>query len=1262
MATSERLVPVTLEEEMRSSYLDYSMSVIVSRALPDVRDGLKPVHRRVLYSMYELALNFNRPYKKSARIVGETMGKYHPHGDSSIYETLVRMAQPFSMRHVLVDGQGNFGSVDGDPAAAMRYCVTGDTLVVTDKGLRRIDALATSGDDLIDEYVLSLGATTQHAERWFNCGPHPTITLRSRRGFEITGTHNHPLLVVARGDNGRPRLGWKTLDQIRRGDVVVIDRSTALWPQSPTDVSRYYPEFPGCTKGLLNILPITLTEDLAFILGALATTRTVFDGLVEILHTPSPFCNAWKSAFPEYWLNEITRESTSNGSVPPQPTFDSFTFVAQFIANLGLGGSVSDRSIPSVVLESPMTIAAAYLRGLFDMNGTEERNGNAVLQMSLVSTSHKLMHGAQLLLLRYGIVSSIKCDGAGAAFRLVVAGTENVQRFRTGIGLSGNESTNAVHGASMRRACDVPARSVGKHRMALSRASNSAPYSSTVPPDVLYRSDRLGESMFPMRDSISDTELEELSAATIAGYLCDQVVDVANAGVRPVYSIRVASPCHSFVANGFVNHNTEARLTAIAGEMIRDIEKNTVDFSPNFDDSLQQPTVLPANLPNLLVNGSSGIAVGMATNIPPHNLGEVVDGLIALIQNPELTVEELMKFVKAPDFPTGGIIYGYDGVAEAFRTGRGKVIVRARVSTEVLKSGKEQLVVTELPFQVNKASLIEKVADLVRDKKLEDIANIRDESDRDGLRVVIELKRDATPEVVMNNLFKYTQLQTTFGVNMLALVDGRPRVLSLKDVMEQFLKHRNEVIIRRTQFDLDAAERRAHILEGYIIALDNIDEVIALIKKSKDVESARSGLMGRFGLSEIQARAILDMRLQRLTGLERDKIQQEYRETIQLIEKLRAILGSKDLQMNIVREELGNIRLKFSDPRRTDVIFDYRDFTLEELIAQEDVVVTISRNGFIKRFPVSGYRRQHRGGKGVTGMQTREDDFIEHVFVGSTHSYLIFFTDRGRCFRLKIYEIPEAGRAAKGRSLANLLPKEKDEQITAILAVKDFTADQFILMVTRDGTVKKTALGNFANIRSNGIIAINLRQDDALVATRLTDGDNDILIGTHKGMAVRFRESDVRDMGRAAAGVRGITLAREDFVIDMVAVKRTDSHVLVVSENGMGKRSQVSDFRLTRRGGKGVISMNTTEKVGNVVAMREVVDADDIVVMTEGGMVIRQHVADIRVLGRNTQGVRLIRLNENDRITGIAVVRADEGDEEPANGDEPSDTGDETSE
>jgi DNA gyrase subunit A len=764
--TSERLLPVTLEEEMASSYLDYSMSVIVSRALPDVRDGLKPVQRRVLYASSELGLAPNRPYKKSARIVGETMGKYHPHGDSSIYETLVRMAQEFSMRHPLVDGQGNFGSMDGDPAAAMRY--------------------------------------------------------------------------------------------------------------------------------------------------------------------------------------------------------------------------------------------------------------------------------------------------------------------------------------------------------------------------------------------------------------------------------------------------TEARLTAVATAMLADIEKNTVNFVPNFDDSLQQPSVLPASFPALLVNGSSGIAVGMATNIPPHNLGEVIDGLVAFTKNPEITVDELMKFVKAPDFPTGGIIFGYDGVAEAYRTGRGRVVMRARASTEVLKSGKQQLVITEMPFQVNKALLIEKIADLVREKKLEDIANIRDESDRDGVRVVIELKRDATAEVVLNNLYKHTSMQQTFGVNMLALVDGRPRVLNLRDIMEHFLKHRNEVVVRRTQFDLEAAERRAHILEGYIIALDNIDEVIKTIRASKDTEMAKAALMSKFGLSEIQSKAILDMRLQRLTGLERQKIEDEYRETLKMIEYYKSILASHELQLQIIRKELLELKDRFADERRTEVIYDYRDFTIEDMIAEEDMVVTISKSGFIKRFPVSGYRRQLRGGRGVTGMGTREDDFIEHVFVGSTHHYLIFFTDRGRCFRLKIYEIPEAGRASKGRSLANLLPKEKDESVTAIMAVKSFASEESIIMVTELGTVKKTPLQAFSNIRSTGIIAINLNDDDRLVETRLTDGTNDILIGTYKGMAVRFRESDVRDMGRSAAGVRGITLSKGDRLIDMVAVKRLDSNLIMVSENGYGKRSQVADFRLTKRGGKGVIAMNTTEKTGNVVALKEVVDGDDIVVMTEG--------------------------------------------------------------
>lgn len=808
---SERILPVNLEDEMRSSYLDYSMSVIVSRALPDVRDGLKPVHRRILYAMYELGLVPNRPYKKSARLVGEVLGKFHPHGDSSVYDAMVRLAQEWSMRYPLVDGQGNFGSIDGDPPAAMRY--------------------------------------------------------------------------------------------------------------------------------------------------------------------------------------------------------------------------------------------------------------------------------------------------------------------------------------------------------------------------------------------------------------------------------------------------TETKLASLAMETLRDIDKDTVDFRPNFDDSLEEPSVLPTSLPTLLVNGAGGIAVGMATNIPPHNLKEIVDGLQALIKNPEITIPELMEYVKAPDFPTGGIIYGYEGVKDAFNTGRGRVVVRAKASVEATKT-KETIVITELPYQVSKASLIEKIADLVRAKVLEDISDVRDESDRDGLRIVIELKRDATPMVVLNNLYKHTQLQTTFGVIMLALVDGRPRVLNLKQMMDEFLKHRNEVIVRRTRFELDAAEKRAHILEGFIIALDNIDEVIKTIKESKDTPTANINLQQRFGLSEIQAKAILEMRLQRLTGLERDKIQQEYREIIQLIEKLRAILASKELQMQIISDELAGLKAKYGDERRTEIVHDARDFTLEDMIANEEMIVTISHKGFIKRTAVTNYRRQHKGGRGASGAGTYEDDYVEQVFRAATHHYLLFFTDRGRVFRVKVYDLPEASRNAKGRSLANVIEKASDEQVTATLTVKEFPENMYIFMATENGTVKKTLLSEFESVRANGKIAITLNDTDRLIAARITDGSNDIIIGSNAGLACRFRESDVRAMGRTAAGVIGMQLADTDRIISMVAIKRPDSQVIVVGQNGYGKRTNYEDFRLTKRGAKGVISMNITDKTGEVVSIMEVQDTDDLVVMTTGGILIRQPVKDVRIIGRNTQGVRLIRLEEGDQIADITTVPHEEDGEE----------------
>jgi DNA gyrase subunit A len=801
----EKIIPINVEDEMRDSFIDYSMSVIVSRALPDVRDGLKPVHRRVLFGMSELGLQAGRPYKKSARVVGEVLGKYHPHGDSAVYDTIVRLVQDFSMRYPLIDGQGNFGSIDGDAPAAMRY--------------------------------------------------------------------------------------------------------------------------------------------------------------------------------------------------------------------------------------------------------------------------------------------------------------------------------------------------------------------------------------------------------------------------------------------------TEVRMQRIAGEMLRDIDKNTVDFQPNFDDSLEEPTVLPSAIPNLLINGSTGIAVGMATNIPPHNLTEVIDGIIAYIDNRDITIDELMKHIKAPDFPTGGIIYGYDGVKEAYETGRGKIVIRAKVNIETNeKTDRESIIVTELPYQVNKARLQEKIAELVNEKKIEGISDVRDESDRDGMRLVIMLKRDAVTQVVLNNLFKHTQMQETFGVIMLALVDGQPRVLNLKEMIHYYVKHRHDVVIRRTKFDLAEAEKRAHILEGLKIALDNLDAIIKLIRNAKDGDEAREGLMTKFKLSDIQAKAILDMRLQRLTGLERQKIEDEYREVIKLIEQLNAILASEKLQYKLIKDELKQVKKEFGDERRTEIVMKAEDFKVEDMIKNEDVVITITHNGFIKRTSVDSYKRQGRGGKGIAGAATKDDDFVEHMFIASTHQYILFFTSKGKCYWLKVYEIPEGGRATRGRSLSNLIEFEQGERICAYINVKEFSDSHFVLMATKNGTIKKTPLSEYANPRKTGIIAINIEQGDELIGATLTDGEHQVILAKSSGYAVRFHERDVRPMGRSATGVKGAEVDKDESVVSLVTTRHTDVTLLTVTDLGYGKRSDLEEYRMTKRGAAGVITLKSNEKVGNLVAMLEVKDSDDLIIITSNGIVNRQHVEDIRVMGRATSGVRLIRLEEGDRVSAVARV------------------------
>lgn len=686
---------------------------------------------------------------------------------------------------------------------------------------------------------------------------------------------------------------------------------------------------------------------------------------------------------------------------------------------------------------------------------------------------------------------------------------------------------------------------------------------------------------------------------------------------------------------------TEARLTPLAMEMLADLEKETVDHMDNYDGTLSEPIVLPGKFPNLICNGTSGIAVGMATNLPPHNLKEIAQAVAKVIDNPDCTNDDLLKIVPGPDFPTGGIINGREGIRSAYRTGRGHIPVRAKVVSELMRNGKQAIVVTEIPYQVNKSTLLTKIADLVRDKVIEGISDLRDESDRDGMRIVIELKRDMPSEVVLNQLYSHTTMQTTFSVIMLGLDHGVPKTLTLKQLLEAFIEHRHEVIVRRTQYDLRKAEERAHILEGYRIALDNIDAVIELIKKSKDVPTAKSGLMKKFALSEIQATAILDMRLQRLTGLEREKIENEYLELIKKITELKAILDSKPLRMSIIRSETLELAEKFGDVRRTEIQDAAEELTMEDLIAEEDMVLTISHLGYVKRLAVSAYRKQQRGGRGVIGIETKDEDFAEHLFIASTHDYILFFSDRGQCHWVKVHSIPVGGKTAKGKPIVNMCQLDKGEKINAFVKVREFVEDKFLIMATRLGQIKRVSLDAFSNPRKAGINAMNLPDNDELIEASISDGTYEVILATKKGMAIRFPEDKVRPMGRTAYGVRGISLAEGDECIGMLAVGR-NSTLLVVTENGYGKRSAIDDYRITNRGGKGVINVKANDRNGNVVAIKEVLDNDELILITKKGIANRQPVSEISVIGRNTQGVRLIKVDQEDKVTDVArVVKED---------------------
>jgi DNA gyrase subunit A len=1233
-----------LEQEMRASFLDYSMSVIVSRALPDVRDGFKPVHRRVLFAMHEEGLQPNRPRVKCASVVGEVMKSFHPHGDASIYDTLVRMAQPFSLRYPLVDGQGNFGNIDDYPAAAMRYCITGDTRVATPEGTPRIDALVPDSrpgsDTPVSLSVLDRLGKPVHVSTFFHSGDHPTLRLRTREGYELTGTENHPVLCLV-DVLGVPMLLWKLLSEVRAGDRVAVSRTPR--PVEPTLPDRDRQE--------------------ALLLGAFVSEGWVSTARAGFNNVDPDYFSAVLSAYdavvggPRYVYSRTIRSGSLLRELDVQ---DLSALRTSPLAALAEQRSDAKR-IPEHVWNAGQAFKRIFLQSLFTGDGSSSLLPRATIQVSYSTYSGELARDVQQLLLEFGVVSRL-CRNANGETKVVITNRRDARLFARNVGFLGAKQAKL----------DAELARVPRESRALSR--DHVPYvapfirsesgGSWVDRDWLRRHnvdriERWEQGGTAIMERIASSDVKAVVAPLVTGdYYYAEVATVEDAGVQPVYSLRVDSQDRAFLAGGFVNHNTECRLTRLATEMLRDIDMDTVDFAPNYDESRREPSVLPSRFPNLLVNGSAGIAVGMATNIPPHRLGEVVDAVIKLIDKPEANVEDLMANVKGPDFPTGALVVGRSGIRDAYRTGRGRIVMRARAHVEELRGGKTAIVVTELPYGVKKGGdtgVIKKVADLVNDKVLSEISDVKDHSDKSGMRIQIDLKRDAIPQVVLNKLFKHTALQTTFGYNAVALVDGVPRTLSLLELVRNYLDYQREIVVRRSKFELRRKLQRVHILEGYLIALDHLDEVIALIRAADDPESARQGLQDTFGLSEEQAQAILDLRLRALTGLERKRTEEEHRDLLERIEELRSILGDPARIDGVVRDELNEIKEIYGkgDDRRTEIVAGEDSLELEDMIAEEDMVIAITRSGYVKRLPVSSYREQRRGGIGVMGMDLKDEDYIEHLFVASTHDYILFFTTVGKVYRLKVHELPLGSRQAKGRAAVNLLPLRQGEQIRAVIATRNFEEAKYLVFATKKGVVKKTAFLEYNTpLKADGIIALRMREDDELVGVRLSNGEDDVLMVSRMGQAVRFSEKDVRPMGRPASGVAGMKLRAGDEVIE-VDIAADDADLLVVTENGWGKRTRVSEYPVKGRGTMGVKTAQLVEGKGRLAGARIVRDGYQVMLISDGGTVIRTGVDGIKRSGRATQGVIVMRLREGEQVSSLAPVIGSDDDELPADGAEP---------
>jgi len=1242
-AAGDRIEPVDIQQEMQRSYIDYAMSVIVGRALPEVRDGLKPVHRRVLYAMFDSGFRPDRSHAKSARSVAETMGNYHPHGDASIYDTLVRMAQPWSLRYPLVDGQGNFGSPGNDPAAAMRYCLTGDALVKLPLGqsVRIADIVPgarPNSDNVIDLKVVDRHGNPVSADRLFHSGAHQTYTVTTADGYTVTGTANHPLLCLV-DVAGVPTLLWKLIEEIRPNDRVVIQRTP------PTEFG------PADWHDALE----------ALLLGALISEGYVSEGRAGFANLDLDYFTMVVAAFDAVVGGKrcVSQRTIASGSL--QHTLDIYNVTALKASRLWdmVGLRSADKVVPEWVWHAPAAVKRVFLQALFEGDGSCSALPRNTIQVSYNTQSERLAADVQQMLLEFGVVSR-QYRHASGEYKVVLTNRGQAERFAAQVGFGGVKQTKlkVLLAALPERAAGLDNDHVPGLATFIRKHSGGRwvdkEWLRKHNIDRLSRWQRAGAEIL---SHVADPDVRRVASELTDGrFYYARVASVTDAGVQPVYSLRVDTADHAFITNGFVSHNTEARLTPLAMEMLREIDEETVDFIPNYDGRVQEPTVLPSRFPNLLANGSGGIAVGMATNIPPHNLGELAEAVYWCLENheadEEATLAAVTERVKGPDFPTAGLIVGSQGIHDAYTTGRGSIRMRGVVEIEEDSRGRTGIVITELPYQVNHDNFITSIAEQVRDGKLAGIANIEDQgSDRVGIRIVVELKRDAVAKVVLNNLYKHTQLQTSFGANMLSIVDGVPRTLRLDQMIRYYVEHQLDVIVRRTTYRLRKANERAHILRGLVKALDALDEVIALIRASETVDVARQGLIELLDIDDIQAQAILDMQLRRLAALERQRIVDDLAKIEVEIADLEDILAKPERQRAIVHDELEEIVEKHGDARRSRIIPADGEVSDEDLIAREEVVVTITETGYAKRTKSDLYRSQKRGGKGVQGAGLKQDDIVNHFFVCSTHDWILFFTTQGRVYRAKAYDLPEASRIARGQHVANLLAFQPEERIAQVIQIKSYEDAPYLVLATRNGLVKKSKLTDFDSNRSGGIVAVNLRDGDELVGAVLCSAEDDLLLVSAKGQSIRFSATDdaLRPMGRATSGVQGMRFNTDDQLLSLNVVQES-TYLLVATSGGYAKRTAIEEYPVQGRGGKGVLTVQFDKRRGSLVGALIVDDDTELYAITSGGGVIRTAARQVRKAGRQTKGVRLMNLGQGDTL--VAVARnAEENDADVAEAD-----------